>query len=308
MNKFFYFLKKQPILITLLLLIIMLSVTVPSFFTYRNFINIAKQITINGIISLGLTFVVISGALDLSVGSLFSLFGIMMISLQSKNLLLAISAPFIAAIIFGFINGFLVSKFELNSIVATLGTLAIIGGLALVWSGGALLLGDPYSAYSNISNRIFFGVPIYVFIFLGIAIILLLVLEKSTFGRNLYLIGTNIEAAKIAGIKVNTVRITSFIICAVCVAVSALISTSRLASASPVAGKGFEFDAITAVLIGGNSLFGGKGGIPNTIIGVIFVGVIVNGLILFNMPFAFQSILRGLLLIIAIFVDSKTRG
>lgn len=302
------FFRTQIILCILFILIIIFSLVVPNFATYKNLINIIKQVTINGIISLGLTFAILGGGLDLSVGSLFSLSGVLAISLQSRSLVLAIAAPFIAAAIVGFINGYISSKFEINSIIVTLGMLSVIAGLSLIWTNGALQLGDPNSLYTYISAGTIIGIPNYVFIFVFLATILSVILSRTILGRNIYLIGTNVIAARIAGVRVNLIRTVSFIICSICVAISSIILSSRLSSASPVVGVGYEFTAITAVLIGGNSIFGGKGSIYNTVLGVLLLGVLVNGMILLNMPVAFQLLLKGMLVIIAVFFDVRARA
>jgi ribose/xylose/arabinose/galactoside ABC-type transport system permease subunit len=186
--------------------------------------------------------------------------------------------------------------------------LSVIAGIALVWTNGSYQLGDRDSLYSIIGKSSSFGIPSYIFIFIFLAILLAVILQKTTLGRNIYLIGTNIEAAKAAGIKVNLIKIVTFIISGICVAIAAIILSSRMSSATPVGGVGYEFNAITAVLIGGNSLFGGKGSIYNTILGVLLLGVLMNAMILLDMPIASQSILKGLLVIVAVFFDVRARA
>jgi ribose transport system permease protein len=281
---------------------------VPSFATSNNFINIAKQVTINGIISLGLTFIILSGNLDLSVGSQFSLYGVLAISLQPKGLFIAILVPILVAIAVGFINGYLISKFEINSMIFTLGMLSVIGAVAMIYTNGYNQLGDPESPYSFISKGFLFEIPSYVFFFIALTIILHFILSRSSLGRNIYLMGTNREAAKIVGIKVTNITILGFIITSLCVVLASIILSSRLSSASAIAGVGYEFNAITAVLIGGNSLFGGKGSIYNTFLGVLLLGIIINGMILLNLPFGLQSVIKGSLLILAVYADLRTRG
>jgi inositol transport system permease protein len=151
------------------------------------------------------------------------------------------------------------------------------------------------------------SIPFHVIIFITVAIIYDFLLNRTRFGRALKYVGTNLEAARIAGIRVNRVRIVAFIISSMSAAIAAIILSSRMNSGSPVAGVGFEFDAITAVVIGGTSLIGGAGSIRKTIIGVLLLAVIINVLTLYNVPFAFQNIAKGILIIVAIVVDVRTR-
>lgn len=300
-------LKNQSILLILIGIIIIFSLTVPTFFNSRNLLNIVKQISIIGIIASGFTLVLINGDIDLSVGSLFSLTGVIVISLQQKGLFISIIVTILVAALVGFINGFISTKFNLPSIIVTLGMLSILEGSALIYTKGYNLLGDPKSLYSIISKGSIFNIPNNIIIFIVVVCIIGFILHKTVFGRNIYLIGTNSEASRIAGIKVNKVRIIAFIICSICVAISSILQSSRISSASPVAGIGFEFDAITVVLVGGTSFFGGKGSIYNTILGTLIIAILINGMILFGLPFAFQFILKGSLILLAIFIDVKAR-
>jgi len=301
--------RTQTNLIILILLIIILSFTIPSFAQLSNFLNILKSVSVISIISCGLTLAVIGGGLDISVGSTFSLIGVLSVSMLNRyNFTLAILIPIVAAIIIGILNGGIASYFNVSSIIVTLGSLAMIGGFALVYTNGSLQLANPHPVYESIAKINFFGIPLYVIIFVFIAILYEVLLKKTSFGRNLILIGTNPEAAKIAGLNIILIRTTSFIICSVSVAISAIILSSRLMSATPTAGIGYEFAAITAIVIGGVSLFGGKGSIYNTVIGAILLGVIINALTLANVPFAFQAISKGMLIIIAVIADVRARS
>ena len=302
------FMRQQNILLVLIVVVILLSLFVPSFMTFRNFLNIIKQVTIIGIIACGFTLVIINGDLDLSVGSLFSLTGVVAISLQSKGLFISVIAALATAGLVGFINGYITTKFNLTSIIVTLGMLSVLGGAALIYTGGYNLLGDAESVYSVISKGSILGIPNHIIIFIIVTIILSFVLQRTVFGRSIYLIGTNKEAAKVAGIKVSRIRITAFVISALCVAIASIVQSSRISSASPVAGVGYEFSVITVVLVGGTSFFGGKGSVYNTIMGTLLIAVLINGMILFDMPFAFQSVMKGLLIVAAVFIDVKTRS
>ena len=299
--------RTNSVLLALILLVIVLSIATPNFLTFVNISNVLKNATVIGIISCGLTLVVIGGGLDLSVGSALSLIGVVSVILQPKSLILAIVIPIVLALIIGFFNGLISSLTEINSIIVTLGSLSILGGIALVVSKGAVLLAVPNKYYAFLGNGTLLNVPLYIYIFIFIVVFCELLLKKTLFGKNLIFVGSNYEAAKAAGVNVVFIRTVSFIICSLLVAVSAIMLSSRMTSASPLAGVGYEFNALTAVVIGGVSLKGGKGNIYNTLIGALLLGVITNALNLFNVSFAFQNIAKGVLIIIAIFADTRSQ-
>ncbi|MCL4378341.1 MAG: ABC transporter permease [Actinobacteria bacterium] len=308
-NKSLNFLKIQTNLVILVLLVIILSITVPSFRQVSNFLNILKSISVISIISCGMTLVVIGGGLDLSVGSTFSLAAVISIVMINKNsVVLAIIVPIIAAIIIGILNGAITSYFNISSIIVTLGMLSVVGGFALFYVNGGTQVANPNKIFESIAKINLFKIPLYCYIFIIIAIIYEILLKRTTFGRNLILIGTNPEAAKIIGINITLTRSLSFIICSVSVAIAAILLSSRLMTAAPTAGVGYEFDVITAIVIGGISLSGGKGNIYNTVIGAILLGVVINALTLTNVPFAFQAITKGFLIILAITLDVRARS
>lgn len=300
-------LRNQPILLILIVITILASF-VPGFIARTNLINIIKQSTIVGIVSLGLTFTMISGNLDLSLGALFSLCGMVFLLLQPYGITISIVGTVLVALIFGSINGYIISKFNLNPIITTLGTSYIIGAFCYIFTRGATILGDTDSLYSKAIQTFIWKVPSYVFVFIGLAIILSIILTRTQFGRNIFMIGTNKEAGKIAGIKVAKITIFAFMVSGLCVAVASIILTSRMAVAYPNSGSDYSFGAITAVLIGGNSLHGGKGGIFNTIVGVLLLGIMGNVMILLNLAPGLQSVMSGALLIIALYIDYHTRG
>lgn len=302
------FIRNQPQFFILVLLIAALAVTTPKFATAANFLNILKQVSVISIISCGLTLVAISGCLDLSVGSALSLLNIISATLQLKNDALAVLVPVGAGLLIGLFNGLIVTSFDANSIIVTLGSLSFFAGLALLYTNGAIIIGKTGTWYSLIAQGKVLHFPIHVLMFILVAIVYEVILQRSTFGRSLFYIGTNREAARIVGIRTALVRTAAFVVCSFSVSVSSIILSSRMASGTPVAGVGYEFDAITAIVIGGTSLFGGKGSIRNTIIGVLLLAVIINALTLYNIPFAFQNISKGLLIITAVIADIKSRG
>ena len=301
------FIKSRPQFFILVLMVVILAITTPKFATAANLLNILKQVSVIAIISCGLTLVVVSGCLDLSVGSALSLLNVITAKLQLQNDLAAVLIPVGIAVLLGLFNGVIITKFKVNSIIVTLGSLSVFGGLALLYTKGAIIIGKTGTWYSQIAQGELFGIPIHVYLFIILAIVYEFLLKKTKFGRGLIYVGTNEEAARVAGIKTVLYRLVAFIISAFSVSVAAIILSSRMNSGTPVAGVGFEFDAVTAILIGGTSLVGGRGSIVNTVIGVLLLAVLINALTLYNVPFAFQNISKGILLILAIIVDVQSR-
>jgi ribose/xylose/arabinose/galactoside ABC-type transport system permease subunit len=306
-EKILNFFNQQKILMIFIGMFVVLLIISPSFRDYKNLLNIIKKITIMGIISCGLTFVVVGGGLDLSIGSTFSLTGVLAIMFQSKGIIIAILISIGVAGIIGFINGYISTKCNVSSIIVTLGMLSVVLGFDLIITKGITQLGALDSPYGLIYSGSLLGIPNYVSIFFIVAFSLYIVLQKTTFGRFIYLTGSNSESAKIAGIKVDRVRILTFIICSICVAIASILLSARMSSATAYTGQGFEFEAVASVLVGGNSIGGGKGGIYNTILGVLLLAVLINGMILLNLPFALQAVAKGLLILIAVWSGMKSR-
>ena len=301
------FLKDQSQLLILMLLVLVFSLISPSFRSSGNFVNLLKQITVIGTISFGMTIVVITGCLDLSVGSTFSLLSLIAILCQQKSNVLALVVPLLLAVCICLFNGFIVTKFKLNSIIVTLGSLSLLSGVALLITNGSIIAGRTETWYGVLGRGKFLSIPNHVYLLVIVGFAYQFSLGKTAFGRKLRYVGVNEEAAEIAGIKVCWVRTMAFIISSVSVAISVFIYTSRMTTASPIIGTGFEFDAITAVVIGGTSLDGGHGSIFRTIVGVLLLATIINVLTLYNIPFAYQSIVKGILIILSIMIDKQAR-
>ncbi len=302
------FFKSQAVTILLIALVAALAILSPSFRNSRNLLNIIRKISILGIVTCGLTLPIVSGGLDLSVGSVFSMVGALAIMWQPQGLAVAIVGSLAIACLVGLINGLILHRFNVNPIIVTLGMLSIIQGLTLVITRSRNQLGDLRSPYSLIANGAFVGINNQVMIFFLIAVLLYLVLQRSTFGRFIYLIGSNQEAARHAGIRVGNKLLAVYLISALSAGLAAIVLSSRLSGAQPYAGQGMEFDAITAALIGGNSIGGGRGSIYNTLIGVLLVSVLINGMILLNIPNPFQIIMKGALILVAVVTDVRIRS
>jgi ribose/xylose/arabinose/galactoside ABC-type transport system permease subunit len=300
-------LKEQTQVIILIAFVVVFSLISPEFRTSGNFINLLKQVTVIGVISCGMTMVVITGCLDLSVGSVFSLLGLVGILLQQRSNILGVVVPLACAVAIGLFNGFIVTKYRVNSIIATLGSLSLFSGIALLITNGAIIAGRTGTWFGIIGRGRFLGVPNHVYVLFIVAIIFHIILSRTALGRKMKYVGTNTVAAEIAGVRSKRIRPVAFVISSLSVGVAVLIYTSRMTTASPITGVGYEFDAVTAVVIGGTSLAGGKGSIFKTIVGVLLLATIINLLTLYNFPFAFQSIIKGILIITAIVIDVRAR-
>ena len=300
--------KSNPQFFILIILIIGFSFLLPAFLTSRNLLSILRQVSTISLISFGLTIVMIGGNLDLSVGSTLSFLAVLSIRMQVINPLLGVAVPIIAAILIGFFNGYIVQKFNINSIIVTLGSMLILAGIALITSNSRSIQGTPGTWFSQIAEFSIYKVPMYVILFLIIAVIYEILLRKTLFGRSLIYQGTNRQAAILAGQNVNLTTIISFMVGSVSVAFAAIIMSSRMLTGNPISGQGIEFDALTAILLGGISLRGGQGNIFKTMVGVLLLAVIYNALNLFGVPFEYQNMAKGLLITIAIISDARLRG
>jgi ribose/xylose/arabinose/galactoside ABC-type transport system permease subunit len=316
-------LAEQAILIILAGLFLLCSLFVPSFFTARNLVNILKQSAIIGIVAAGLTVTMIAGNVDLSVGSTVAFSGILallfthtdfskaFISGTSEQnavfLALAILLPLLLGGAVGLFNGMVVTGSGANSVIITLGALAAVRGGALLFSDGKVIYGAHNPLFDAIGQAQIATIPIYVFFFLVFVLLLEALLRFTTFGRSVYHIGTNLKASVIAGIPVSRVRVTTFVICGFAAGVAAVILAARLNSASGTTANGWEFDAVTAVVIGGTSLFGGKGSVLGTLLGTLLVTLIINAMVLLNIPSPWQYVAKALIIVTAVLIDVRTR-
>ena len=302
------YLEKYKSLIGLILLCLIITFVTPSFLTVANITNVFTQVSVNAIIAVGMTFVILTGGIDLSVGSTLAISGAISASVikSTGNIFLAIIAASIVGILVGFVNGFLIAKGKLQAFIATLATMTIFRGLTLVFTNGTPISKLPES-FLNIGNAKLGFIPIPVLITVVVAVISIYVLSQTRFGRYLYALGGNEESAKLSGINTDKIKMLTYVVSGFVSAIAGVIITSRIGSASPNAGTGFELDAIAAVVIGGTSLSGGEGKISGTIIGALIIGILNNGLNLMNVSPFYQSIVKGLVILIAVLLDKKSR-
>lgn len=305
--------EKYGSLITLIVLFIASSIASPYFLQVQNILNILRQVSYTGIIALGMTFVIIGGGIDLSVGSMTALIGGLVISVLNyfggdvRAILIAVIVGLLLGICGGFINGFLVTKGKIAPFIVTLGTMAIFRSLTLYISnaGEFRSISDIYPSIGI--NSLFF-VPIPVWIFIGLAIIFHVILNDTRYGRHVCAVGSNEKVAQYAAINVDRIRLISYVIVGFSVSVSAILLSSRLNSiSSSNAGLNFELDAISAVIIGGTPMIGGSGTIVGTIFGAVILGIINNMLNMLGVSPYLQGTVKGLVIIGAVLLQRGRR-
>jgi ribose/xylose/arabinose/galactoside ABC-type transport system permease subunit len=299
------FTRRYGIGFVMLIMIVGLSIVVPSFRTTDNVLSILVQVSINGILALGMVFVMTAGGIDLSIGSLLaltsSIVGMMLI--WTNSIFLACIVALAATTIFGFLNGFLVARFNMFPFVVTLATQLVIRGVAYLITGGYAhsLANDSFKTIGT--GRLFNAIPYPVIILLMVIVVAKFLLHNTKLGRYIFAVGGNINAATASGVNVLKTRINSYIISGLCCGIAGVIMTSRINAVQPNIGVGYETDAIAACVIGGTSFAGGVATIPGTVIGIIIIGLIYNGMTLIGISSYWQTITKGLLIIGAVMLD-----
>jgi ribose/xylose/arabinose/galactoside ABC-type transport system permease subunit len=298
-------------------LCVILAFASPTFLAMKNIINVLKQISINGILALGMTFVVILGGIDISVGSVIAVTGVVsaMIAEQNPSLTAAgIVSGILSAGALGAVVGFLVAKMKIAPFIATLSMMSVARGLALVISDGYphtvtdpffVSLGNGY-LWKTVS-RDAFNIPIPVLILAICAAVSAIILYKTKLGRYICAVGGNETAARVSGLNVDKVKFYTFVFNGLLCGVAGICLAARITSGQPAAGAGYELDAIAAVIIGGASLKGGSGRISGTIIGALIIGVLNNGLVLLNVSSYYQQIVKGVIITFAVILDNRSR-
>jgi ribose transport system permease protein len=295
-------------------LVLALSLLSERFLTTSNIINVLRQISINAIIAFGMTVIIIGSGIDLSVGSLVALTGVVGASLAVNGVsaLLAVFIAIALGIALGAFNGSFVAFAGIAPFIVTLAGLTIFRGAALAFTDGRPVSGLPslfmtlgYGTWLSIpvGNSTWLGIPVPIWVMLAVLIITHILLRFTALGRAIYAIGGNDEAARLSGIPVKRVLLFSYAYSGLTAAVAAMVLTGRLNSAQPSAGAAFELDAIAAVVVGGTSLFGGRGGVFGTLIGALIIGVINNGMNLLNVPSFYQQIVKGAVILVALLIE-----
>jgi len=312
--------------IALVAVTIVFSVLSPEFLTAANMTILVKHVAINAILAIGMTFVILSGGIDLSVGSIAGLAGMIAGALISKGIVfssagvvfyphasLAIVTAVAAGMAIGAFNGLLVSRLSVAPFIATLGALYVARGSALLLSGGATypnLTGDPSignTGFTWIGAGTLAGLPVPIWLMAAGAAIAMFVSRRTPFGRQVYAIGGNERAALLAGVRVRRVKIRVYMISGFCAALVGVLIAAQLGAAHPATGETFELNAIAAVVLGGTSLMGGRGSIVGTLIGAFVIGVLADGLVLLGVSEFWQMIVKGSVIVVAVILDQFQR-
>ena len=293
------------ILIALIVLVVALSLAAPNFLSQYNLSVVARQASFVGLVALGQTLVLLMGGIDLSVGAaagLSAIVGSLLLTALGIHPYLALPLTMLFGLALGCINGFFVAKLRLNPFIVTLASWEVFAGLTLVITKGAPIrpLGEDFRVFGQGS---LFGVPVPVLIFLGAGLILAYVLARTRFGRNIYAVGGNREAASLVGIRVWRIEFLVFGLAGMFAALAGMLYASRMDAGQPSVGEGWLMGAITAAILGGTSLRGGQGSIVGTILGALLMAVLANGIVLLNVSGYWERVIIGLVVLIAILVD-----
>ncbi len=303
-------LKQSPTffpLLGLLLVSAAMAATTDHFFSADNLVNIARQVSINAIIAVGMTCAILSGGIDLSVGSVMALTGTLTAGLMVAGLPpgLAIAAGLAVGIAFGVGNGFFVAYANMPPIIVTLATMGIARGLALLYTGG-YPINDLPDWFEFFGRGSVLGVQTPILVMLLVFLIAYVLLDHTPLGRYIYAIGGNEEATRLSGVRVARYKLLVYAISGGTAAIAGLVLTSRLMSGQPNAGIGFELDAIAAVVMGGTAITGGRGSIVGTLIGAVMLGVLNNGLNMMGVSPYLQNIIKGVIILLAIYISRNS--
>jgi len=302
-------------LIALVILCLVISLLSDKFLTATNAWNVMRQISVNICISVGMTLVVLTAGIDLSIGSVLALCGAITagllkngIEVPSSNLYIGFTilgatvAGLLVGALIGWFNGWTITKFKVPPFVATLAMLTIARGLTMLWTKGFPITGLGEN-FAHLGTGWFLGIPLPVWISGIIVFIAVVITNKTKLGRYIYAIGGNENAATLSGINIKRIKIAVYTIAGALAAVGGLLVTSRLDAAQPNAGTGYELDSIAAVVIGGTSLSGGRGSVLGTVLGAVIIGVLNNGLVLLNVSPFWQQVVKGFVILTAVVID-----
>ncbi len=295
--------------IALLFLLLIFSLLSPYFLTVNNIINVLHQTSIIALTGFGMTFVLIIAGIDLSIGSIIAFVGIIFsVTVEiSGSILFAMIAGLTAGILFGLLNGILISKLSVPAFIVTLSTMGIFRGLTYsITNSKPVPIENPLALF--LGNGKLFYIPLSIYIVIISLLVCNVLLEKTRFGRQARIIGGNREAARYIGVNIPRVEITIYALSGSLCAISGILLASRLYSAQPNVAQGYELDAIAAAVLGGTSLSGGVGSITGTFIGAFIIGIINNGMNLLKVPYFYQLIIKGVIIILAVYVDIQNKN
>jgi ribose transport system permease protein len=305
------FMKKNVILLFLILVIIVVTSIEKSFFTYQNIINVTRQISIGGIMAFGIAFVLISGAIDLSVGAVYTFSSCVLAStITTLGVWPAILLSVASAIILSGLNGVLLSIVGNDSgspFIVTFGMKTVVYSLALILTKGLHIIVESTPVLDFFGKGSAGPIPVPIIVLLVVAVLSFFILHKTPFGRRLYFLGGNVETARLSGINIAKHKIIAFALLGLCISIASVISISRVGSASPTMGNTFDFDVITMAVVGGVMLGGGKGSMYNVAVGIFVIGILSNAMNLLNIPINLQLAIKGCLIVLAVWFDTFSK-
>lgn len=305
-------LMKYKSIIGLILFAIVVSFLSPRFLTMPNMLNVLRQTSINAVIAAGMTFVILTGGIDLSVGSILAFSGAVCASLiaSGSSVVVAVIGSIVIGGLVGSLSGVIISKGKIQPFIATLAMMTVLRGATLVFTDGKpITLGTSKSAmaFTSIGAGQFLNIPIPIYIMIIVFAICYYILTQTRLGRYVYALGGNEEATRLSGLNTSKIKIYVYTISGILASIAGIIVTSRLFSAQPNAGAGYELDAIAAVVLGGTSLAGGQGSILGTVVGALIIGILNNALNLLNVSSYYQMIAKGIVILIAVLLDRKQK-
>lgn len=304
-------LRRNTIWWVLAALVLTMALLSDVFLTPTNLLNILRQVSIMGIVAVGVTFVLIGGHFDLSVGAMLGLAAVMAVNLQPVTLGATVAAvvfPLLAGAGAGAVNGLLVGRLGANSIVVTVGSMYAVTAVTLMYIGGQhVWVWEPHPLFVQLGAGYVLGFPVPALVFLVVAAAGHLLMTRTTYGQYVYAAGANPTAAAMAGVPVRRTRALTFVISGLAAALAGVVLAARVKNLDPTAGAGYEFDAITAAVLGGTSLLGGRGSVLSTVAGVIVLGVLGNSMTLLNLSYHYQLVVRGIILVVAVSADVLAR-
>jgi len=313
MKKLRFSINNIATLVVLLVLLLVMSILSPVFFKSANLINVMQQVTVNAIVAVGMTVVILTGGIDLSVGSIIALSGMIMAKIMVEGDMNSVAAIFVGILIgavCGLINGFLIAKCKLQPMIATLGIMQVARGVDLTIAQGRTVSGfKPFFRKIGVGTIPGTTIPVQIVLMLVIYLLIFYLLRYRKFGRYIYSIGGNEEATRLSGVNVERYKMMAYMLCGVTAAIASVVMTAKLNSAVPTAGEGYELDAVSSSVIGGISLTGGVGSLWGTLMGAMIIGVIKNGLNLLNVSSYLQQVVTGIIVIVAVLADAfKTKA
>lgn len=297
------------IILTLIAMIVFFSLSTKSFFTARNFTNVARQISVVGICAVGMTMVILTGGIDLSVGSLIGITSALSAVMMSRGfpIILSMIVALLLGMAIGFVNATCINYLRIPPMITTLAMMISLRGAVYLITGGMPVYGIPES-FKVLGQGMLGILPISTLIMIAVFVFGYILLTRTTFGRRIYGIGGNVETARLSGVNVKRELYKMYMLVGLLGAIAGLILTSRVNSGQPSAGDGYEMDIITAVVLGGVSVSGGEGKLGKVIIGVIFMGVLANGMMMMNINEYWQRVVKGIVLLIAVAVDIQAKS